>query len=183
MWVFAKLLKDTWNLFDLVIKFFNFHYDLLTSETLWTMRRCDLKPDHLAVIDLYFWKSECQKNACQPYLKIHRQIPFVVKAVVGGMSSQPFHAGLGATLSLEFPDEIHTGGVFLQGQKEHSDHTKAPSKRGRPLPIQQNSWIMLQLSSRFRMGWHCPPSSHPTRLRAWAAVKPKPNSTESVTLW
>lgn len=57
------------------------------------MQRGNLIPKpHLFAVTVLLLRQST--DAYQPYLKINRQVPFVVKAVVGGMRSQPSHTGL-----------------------------------------------------------------------------------------
>lgn len=54
----------------------------------------------------------------RPYLEVDRQVPLVAEAVVGRMGSQSLYAGLGSTLPLKPPHEVHAHRVFLE--QEHT---------------------------------------------------------------
>lgn len=70
-------------------------------------------------LNIYF-PASVERDAVRdrPYLEVNRQVPLIAEAEVGGMCSQSLYAGLGSTLPLKPPHEVHAHRVFLE--QEHT---------------------------------------------------------------
>lgn len=55
---------------------------------------------------------ECQCHS--PQLKVHREVPLVLEALIGRVCPESLHARLGSTLPFKLPHKVHANAVPLQ---------------------------------------------------------------------